>query len=302
MVSIVVPCYNAEKFVHRAIESVLNQSFSDWELILVNNNSTDNTRDVLDKYREKYPQKIRVYDEMKKGGCAARNRGLSASSGEWIQFLDADDVILPEKLTRQMNHPDLERTDLVIGNFARVMNLKGFSFKVQKKPGSSSVWKSLITARLGITSANLFKRQSVLNVSGWDEALSSSQEYDLMFRLLKNGAQLLFDLSEISALIYYEGNSITRSANQQRNVESANNYIGLRLRIKDYLLSVGLFNKELESTIDDSLFSYLMDKKILIPQYVEEKMRDLDLQIPTKRKLKIQLKFISKKIIHSLAN
>ena len=91
MVSVVIPCYNCESFVSRAIESVLHQKYTDWELILVNNNSKDNTQKVLDDYQKKYPDKIRTFVEMKKGGGAARNKGLSEAKGEWIEFLDADD-------------------------------------------------------------------------------------------------------------------------------------------------------------------------------------------------------------------
>ncbi|WP_221391332.1 glycosyltransferase family 2 protein [Dyadobacter sp. NIV53] len=117
MVSIVIPCYNCESFVSRAIESVLNQHYTDWELILVNNNSKDKTQKVLDDYQKKYADKIRTYMELKKGGGAARNKGLSEAKGEWIEFLDADDELLPDKLERQLELLKEHNAHLVSSSF-----------------------------------------------------------------------------------------------------------------------------------------------------------------------------------------
>lgn len=90
-----MPAYNAERFIAQAIESVLSQTFTTWELIVVNDGSTDGTAEVLAGYTD---QRIRVIHQPNGGEAVARNRGLAAVSGEYIAFLDADDLYLPNAL------------------------------------------------------------------------------------------------------------------------------------------------------------------------------------------------------------
>ena len=78
MISIIIPCYNCEKYLHRAIESVFSQTYSDYEIILVNNNSTDNTINIINEYKKKYPDIIKVLHENKVGAPAARNSAPGA--------------------------------------------------------------------------------------------------------------------------------------------------------------------------------------------------------------------------------
>src|SRR3954469_11137836 len=98
MISIVIPCFNCEPFIQRAFNSVINQTFQNWELLLVNNNSTDNTQEVLLALQKQFPEKIKVLFEERRGAPCARNKGLREANGDWIQFLDADDEIKPDKL------------------------------------------------------------------------------------------------------------------------------------------------------------------------------------------------------------
>lgn len=92
MISVVVPVYNAEKYVRRCIESIRVQTYSDWELLLVDDGSTDNSFSILKEY-EKEDKRITAIHQKNAGAGAARNRGLSAVSGEYVVFVDADDYI-----------------------------------------------------------------------------------------------------------------------------------------------------------------------------------------------------------------
>lgn len=90
MFSVIIPVYNGEKFIDKAIESVFSQTVSDWELIIVNDGSKDNTLSVLEKYRDN--KKIRIISKINEGVSVARNTGVAESNGAYITFLDADDV------------------------------------------------------------------------------------------------------------------------------------------------------------------------------------------------------------------
>lgn len=100
-VSVIIPTFNCGNYISEAIDSVLKQSFKDFEIVIVDDGSTDNTKSVIDKYKERnYPIKY-IYQE-NKGPVYARNMGILKSSGEYIAFLDSDDVWMPDKLKVQM--------------------------------------------------------------------------------------------------------------------------------------------------------------------------------------------------------
>ena len=99
-VSVIIPTYNRASFISRAVESVLNQSFKKWELIIVDDGSTDNTQDILKIYENQ--TRIKLLKTKNRGVSAARNLGVRQALGYWIAFLDSDDQWLPEKLEKQM--------------------------------------------------------------------------------------------------------------------------------------------------------------------------------------------------------
>src|SRR5437764_13661053 len=99
-VSVIIPAYNAAKTVGRAVDSVLAQTFADFELIVIDDGSTDSTAEVVQSRRD---QRIRCITVANGGVASARNRGLDLASGDLVAFLDADDAWLPTKLERQSN-------------------------------------------------------------------------------------------------------------------------------------------------------------------------------------------------------
>lgn len=106
MVSIIMPAYNAERYIEESIQSVLKQSYTDWELILIDDCSTDRTSQLIAEYTQRYPN-IHVHRNQQNLGVAeSRNLGLSLASGEWIAFLDSDDCWHPDKLRLQMELAD----------------------------------------------------------------------------------------------------------------------------------------------------------------------------------------------------
>jgi glycosyltransferase involved in cell wall biosynthesis len=106
-VSVVIPTYNRAKYVTETIDSVLSQSYTDYEIIVVNDGSTDNTREALAPYMDR----IRYIHQKNSGVSAARNRGIKAARGKWIAFLDSDDIWVPEKLEKQIRVADC--TDVI---------------------------------------------------------------------------------------------------------------------------------------------------------------------------------------------
>lgn len=105
-ITVVIPCYNQADFLKETVESVINQSYTNWECIIVNDGSTDNSQDVIDGLC-KIDNRIKCHTQQNKGLSASRNVGLDLSCGEYIQFLDADDIILPTKLEKQIEQLEI---------------------------------------------------------------------------------------------------------------------------------------------------------------------------------------------------
>ena len=101
MISVVIPCFRAGGLLAESIESVLSQTETDWELILVDNNASEDTKEVISKYTRLLPAKVRCVWEGDQGVCSARNRGIEECRGEFIAFLDDDDQMYPERLALQ---------------------------------------------------------------------------------------------------------------------------------------------------------------------------------------------------------
>ena len=115
-VSVVVPVYNVERFLAQCLDSVLAQTFEDFELICVNDGSTDSSPEILDGYASK-DCRIRVINQENGGLSAARNTGMSHASGEYIAFLDSDDYLTPDMLAKTVDKADETEADIVIFDY-----------------------------------------------------------------------------------------------------------------------------------------------------------------------------------------
>ena len=112
-VSVIVPCYNQAQYLPETLDSLLAQTYENWECIIVNDGSTDNTEEIALKYCEQ--DERFVYLPKENGGLSsARNAGLDIAKGEYVQFLDSDDILLPNKLECQVRMMEMEKTDVCV--------------------------------------------------------------------------------------------------------------------------------------------------------------------------------------------
>lgn len=228
-VSVVIPCRNVAEHIPKAFASVMQQTHPDVDVVCVDDGSTDGTPRVLATLVEAHPGRARVITQPNRGASAARNAGLRATTGPYVQFLDADDALHPGKLAAQVALAEREGLpDLVVGDFEQVMpdGLLLPALALYQEP-----WMALIRTRMGTTSANLWKREAVEHVGGWNEEMASSQDYELMFRLLRNGARVAWDPHIRTQVLKRAHGSISRTgveANWDR-------YIALRRAILEHL-------------------------------------------------------------------
>lgn len=120
MVSIIVPIYNAEQYLRRCVDSILNQEYTDYELLLVNDGSTDASGDICEEYGDQDPRVIVIQKE-NTGVSDSRNRALDRARGKYLQFLDSDDWITPDATRLFVRAAEEYGCDMVISDFYRVV-------------------------------------------------------------------------------------------------------------------------------------------------------------------------------------
>jgi len=179
MVSVVIPAFNRRNHVTIAIDSVLAQTYQDHEIIVVDDGSTDDTRDVLIPYQNK----IRYFYQANRGIPATRNRGIKEARGTYVAFLDSDDYWRPDKLERQI---DCFRENPSYGMVATRCSsfTPDGAFRKQNRPGKSGwILNDLFKENFIRTSSAMIKRECFQKVGLFDESLFQVQEYDLWLRL-----------------------------------------------------------------------------------------------------------------------
>jgi len=197
LISIVIPAYNCALYVEETFRSVQKQDFQDWEIIFVNDGSTDNTAEILESFAIEDSRVIVIKQENGRQG-RARNNGISHAQGEWIAFLDSDDLWAENKFSFQISRTleanvDLSFTDGFIC-LANNMNLREFRFGVTDKfyQGNNAILEFHAQNRIP-TSTVLVKKSALLEVGGFPEKLDvqNCEDYLLWVTLLTNGKKFL---------------------------------------------------------------------------------------------------------------
>ena len=185
LVSILIPCYNAERWIAEAIESALAQTYAPVEVIVVDDGSSDGSPGVIKSFGDR----IRHEAGPNRGGNAARNRLLELARGDWIQYLDADDYLLPDKLSLQMAYlrtcPD---TDVLYGLVTKEnWTDTGVSRDLQIIPEPHDPWVLLARWYLPQTGGPVWRKAALDSIGGWKLDQPCCQEHELYSRLLMAG-------------------------------------------------------------------------------------------------------------------
>ena len=180
-VSIIIPCYNYANFLHKSLDSVLEQTYSNIEIILVDDGSTDNTRDII---HTKYLNKVKYIYQENKGASAARNKGMDMATGEYIAFLDADDFFAPtsikDRLDILQNNSEIgwvyskwQYVDTEGNTLSNAFQNAPFAYKKRLR---GNIFIEMLSGALINTSAVLIRRSTFEDVGGFDERLSAFQD------------------------------------------------------------------------------------------------------------------------------
>lgn len=186
-VDVIIPAYNAARYLPAAIESVMAQTFEDWRILLVDDGSMDNTADVVAPYVDKLGPKLRYIKQANSGLPAARNAAIANSSAEFLALLDADDVWLPCRLSESLKcFEGRPQVGIAYGFNSRV-DVEGKvidTFDQAQKHGEGRIAPYIYMRKVYLPCPTVtFRRKCVDEVGGFDESLRATEDRDLWFRI-----------------------------------------------------------------------------------------------------------------------
>jgi glycosyltransferase involved in cell wall biosynthesis len=249
LVSILIPVYNTQRYVAEAIESALNQSYKNIEIIIVDDGSTDNSWKIIESYKLKYSNIIKTFKQGNKGACSARNKAFELSSGKYIQYLDADDLLSPEKINASIKLLKQEGNEecVVLCKWLRfyysITDVKKNSLPIFRSyDNPTSLLLEMLKGGGFITpNAWLAPRKIIDLADSWDEDLDINQDGEFFSRVIMNSSRIIY--SENGIAYYRSGN--------KNSLSNANS--GLRSKAEGYLKSYMKYERNLLEKIDTEI-------------------------------------------------
>ena len=189
-VSLLIPCYNAERWVAQAIHSALDQTYKHKEVIVVDDGSTDGSLEIIKSFGDQ----IRWETGPNRGGNVARNRLLELSNGEWLQYLDADDYLLPTKVENQLQEASTEHVDVIYS--PPLVEVWKSSGQCEASSGSNYDLRDplplqWIRWQVAQTGTLLWRTEALRNIGGWNEEFPCCQDNELTLRAIIRGLRFL---------------------------------------------------------------------------------------------------------------
>jgi len=259
MVSIIMPAFNASKYIEESIVSAQNQTYTDWELIVVDDGSTDNTAKIVHSLKASDPRINYIYQSNKRLG-AARNTGLRFAKGKFIAFLDSDDLWMPEKLEKQLSVFNNHNVDLVYTNGYKLMEttqtVENYPTKSGTYTGTQMYQMQYIGNHIPVLSV-LMKREWINKIGLHDENIHifGCEDYDYWIRMAKNGANF-YGMDEYLFKYRVHPQAMSQNHTKMKVAE-------LTVLVKNFdfgLRETGLFAERISPSIK-SIIPKLLDQK-----------------------------------------
>jgi glycosyltransferase involved in cell wall biosynthesis len=222
LISVIVPCYNYGHFIGYALDSVLAQTYENWECIVVDDGSIDETKAVVTRYEEK-DSRIKYFYQRNQGLAASRNLGISLSRGTYLQFLDADDQIESRKLAVQLSVlEDNLDIDIVYGSVRffeavsveekpRQENSDSNSRSTPLSGSGEAIMRSLIQQNAMVVNAPLIRSKAAKSVGNFDGDVKGIEDWDYWIRCAAKGHHFEYHYAEqTDALVRFHPNSMSR--------------------------------------------------------------------------------------------
>jgi len=232
LVSIITPCYNSEKYLAETIESVLVQTYTNWEMLIVDDCSKDNSLGIAQNYKDK---RIIVVKQEESGGAAkARNRAIEMSQGEYLAFLDSDDLWLPQKLEKQLRFMKENNCDFSFTEYEHIDENGKPLGKIAKVIKTLSYKKMFFHDFVGCLTV-MYKQDQ--NNKCFGPLLESCNDYALFLRILKH-VERAMGCNELLAKYRIVHNSLSRNKLKKffNHIEMMTKYEGKNICVSLFYL------------------------------------------------------------------
>ena len=257
LVSIIIPLYNSQNFIEETIESALNQSYGNIEVIVVDDHSTDDSFKIV---KQNVSDRVILVKNKGKGACAARNYGFEISKGDYIQYLDADDLLSKNKIESQMNIlRKEEENSLCSCSFSRFYKKNRVDAVLKKQEINKSydnpidwLMDSWTGKGMGQTSIWLTKRTLHTKAGKWNEDLSKNQDGDFFTRVILASKSIYFDAL---SMVYYRSTGLD-SISKKITYDSALSTFRSYKLYENYLESFEHIN--LKYALANNFYSFLI--------------------------------------------
>ena len=214
-VTVLMPVYNGEKYLHEAIKSILNQTFMDFEFIIIHDPSTDRTAEILQSYHD--PRIKIINNEKNIGLTRSLNKGLKIARGEYIARMDADDVSIPERLEKEVNFLNQNRNIGLVGTYYLLINENGNVLHAVRPLTDDRELKEklFIENQFGHGSV-MFRRECIEKVGFYREEIEPAEDHDLWLRIAE-----FFEVANIPEFLYkwrlnFNSVSVARKKQQEK--------------------------------------------------------------------------------------
>ncbi|MGO4294271.1 glycosyltransferase family 2 protein [Chitinophaga sp. RAB17] len=206
LVTVFMAAFNGEAYIEKAIQSVLHQSFTDFELLIINDGSTDRTLDIVRKFTD--PRIRLVHNDGNKGLTFTRNRGIEEAKGQYIAILDCDDIAMPDRLKAQTSFLGSNPEVAICGGQAITIDESGIQIgHLNVMAGDKNMSPELVFHNIFINSSLMIKRSAMLEAGGYRD-YSPAEDYDLSYRISLRHP--VANLNEVLVAYRFHGNNISK--------------------------------------------------------------------------------------------
>ena len=234
-VCVIIPVYNAERYIAKTIESALNQTYNDIEIVLIDDCSDDSSKQIIEDYTRKHKNIIYYLQEKNFGVAVARNKALELAKGRYVAFLDSDDLWCPEKIEKQLNLMQSKEAAICF-TAIEMINEKGNQIKSKRKVKEKINYKFLLKNTMIATSSVVIDRNKTGDFQM--PLIRSGQDYATWLLLMRNGTEA-YGINE--ALVKYRRSQNSLSSNKFKSLGQVWNIQTRKEKINPVIATINLF-------------------------------------------------------------
>lgn len=256
-VSIIIPCYNSEKYIDKCINSIINQTYNNWEAIIVDDGSNDNSYEMLKQYSEKN-EKIKIISQRNYGPSIARNNAIKYSNGHYLMFVDSDDYIHENMIEELIKYAKIRNSDIVTCGYYEIKdsNLKPINNFINNKIIDSRQFlleKILLTSG-GVIWGKLYRSEIIKkNNILFNPDIKICEDQLFNIEILSKSSKI--DFMEKNLYFYNLNNNFSLTSTS--SINNINNQILVQRLLRDRLNNLNLYNYKTEEILGRRLYNHI---------------------------------------------